>query len=129
VKEGIMNRKWKTAIWAVTLSVVWVLAGSAQAVFSLPQRGDQVTVEGELTYVQAKGSAILELKTEAGREYRVQIPFGMITELRQKGFDPKVGEKIRVAGEVVCVMAETPVIAASEIRFNGKTYRMAPEPS
>jgi hypothetical protein len=124
-----MNRKWKTAIWAVTLSVVWVLAGSAQAVHSLPQRGDQVTVEGALTYVQTKGPAIMELRTAHGNEYRIQVPFGMIAELQRAGFDPKVGEKMRVAGEVVCVMAETPVIAASEIRFNGKTYRLAPEPS
>jgi hypothetical protein len=124
-----MNRKWKTAIWAVTLSVVWVLAGSAQAVRSLPERGDQVTVAGELTYVQTKGPAIMELRTAQGNEYRIQVPFGMIAELQGAGFDPKVGEKMRVAGEVVCVMAETPVITASEIRFHGKTYRMAPEPS
>jgi outer membrane protein assembly factor BamA len=124
-----MNRNWKAAIWAVVLSVVWMLAGSAQAVHSLPKRGDRVTVEGALTYVQTKGSAILELQTEEGQEYRIQIPFGMIAELRQKGFDPKVGEKMRVAGDVVCVLAEKPVIAPSEITINGKTHRMAPGPS
>jgi hypothetical protein len=104
-----------------------MLAVAVQAEGPLPQRGDQVTVEGELTYVQTKGSAILELKTKEGRVYRIQIPFGMIIELRQKGFDPKVGEKIRAAGEVVCVLAEKAVIAPSEITINGKTHRMAPE--
>jgi hypothetical protein len=124
-----MNKNWKAALWAVILCVVWVLAGSAQAVRSLPQRGDRVTVEGKLTYVQAKGPAIWEMKTAEGNEYRIQIPLGMFAELQRAGFDAKVGEKIRVEGEVVCVMAETPVIAGSEITSHGKTYRMAPGPS
>lgn len=124
-----MYRNWKAALWAVTLCAVWMMTVSAQAELPLPKRGDQVTVAGELTYVQTKGSAILELKTKEGRAYRIQIPFGMITELREEGFDPKVGEKIRVAGEVVCVLAEKPVIAPSEITINGKTHHMAPEPS
>ena len=124
-----MNRNWKAAFWAVILCLVWVLAGSAQAVHSLPQRGDQVTVAGELTYVQAKGPAILGMKTAEGNEYRIQVPFGMFAELQRAGFDAKVGERIRVDGEVVCVMAQTPVIAGSEITFHGKTYRMPRGPS
>ena len=119
-----MNRNWKAAFWAVILCVVWALAGSAQAVRSLPQRGDRVTVEGELTYVQANGPPILEMKTAEGNKYRIQVPFGMFAELQRAGFDAKVGEKIRVEGTVVCVMAETPVIAGSEITSHGKTYRM-----
>ena len=124
-----MNRNWKPALWAVILTLVWVLAGSAQAVRPLPKRGDRVTVEGELTYVQDKGPAILELKTAEGKEYRIQIPFGMFAELQRAGFDAKVGDKIRVEGQVVCVMAETPVIAGSEITFHGKTFRMAQGPT
>jgi hypothetical protein len=53
----------------------------------------------------------------------------MFAELQRAGFDAKVGDKIRVGGEVVCVMAETPVIAGSEITFRGKTYRMPRGPS
>lgn len=124
-----MNRNWKAALWAVILTMVWVLAGSAQAVRSLPKRGDRVTVEGELTYVQAKGSAIMEMKTAEGNQYRIQVPFGMFAELQRAGFDAKVGDKIRVEGEVVCVMAETPVIAGSEITSHGTTYRMPRAPS
>jgi hypothetical protein len=124
-----MNRNWKAALWAVILTMVWVLAGSAQAVHSFPKRGDRVTVEGELTYVQTKGPAILEMKTAEGNEYRIQVPFGMFAELQRAGFDAKVGDKIRVEGEVVCVMAETPVIAGSEITLRGKTYRMPRGPS
>ena len=124
-----MNRNWKAAIGAVILSMVWALAGSAQAVHSLPKRGDQVTIAGELTYIQAKGPAILEMKTAEGNEYRIQVPFGMFAELQRAGFDAKVGEKIGLKGEVVCVMAETPVIAGSEITFQGKTYRMPRGPS
>jgi RecJ-like exonuclease len=106
-----------------------MLAASAQADSSLPKRGERVTVEGQLTYVQTKGPAILELRTAAGIEYRIQVPFGMIAELKRAGFDPKVGETIRVAGEVVCVLAETPVITGAEITFHGMTYRMAPGPA
>jgi hypothetical protein len=124
-----MNRNWKAALWVVILSVVWMLAASAQADSSLPKRGERVTVEGQLTYFQTKGPAILELRTAAGIEYRIQVPFGMIAELKRVGFDPKVGETIRVAGEVVCVLAETPVITGAEITFHGTTYRMAPGPA
>lgn len=123
-----MKRNWRAVVWAVVLSMVWVLAGSAQTVRSIPQRGERITVEGELTYVQAKGPAIWELKTAEGSEYRIQVPFGMLEELSRAGFEPQVGQKIRVAGDVVCVMAERPVIAGSEITFNGKTYRMLPGP-
>ena len=119
-----MNRNWRAALWAGVLCVVWVLAGAAQAVPSLPQRGDQITVQGKLTYIQSKGPAIFEMQTAEGAAYRVQIPFGMFAELQRAGFAPKVGEKIRVVGDVVCVMAETPVIAAGEITSHGKTYRM-----
>ena len=124
-----MNRNWRTTFWAVVLSLVWVLAGSAQAVRPLPQRGDRVTVEGELTYVQTKGPAILEMKTAEGKAYRIQVPFGMFAELQRAGFDAKVGEKIRVEGEVVCVMRETPVIAGREITSHGKTYRIPQDPA
>lgn len=124
-----MFRNWKAALWAVILSLVWTLAGSAQAVPSHPQRGEQATVEGELTYIQTKGQAIFEIKTAEGATYRIQVPFGMSSELSRAGFDPQVGEKIRVTGEVLCVLAETPVVAAREITFNGKTYRMPPASS
>lgn len=122
-----MNRNWKAALAGVVLCMVWALAASAQS--ALPQRGDRVTVEGELTFVQAKGPAILEMKTAEGIHYRIQVPFGMFAELQRAGFDAKVGEKIRVEGEVVCVMVETPVIAAGEITSRGRTYRMPRGPS
>ena len=124
-----MNTNRKEAMWPVIGSVVWVLAGWTQDVSSLPKRGDHLTVEGELTYIQTKGPALLELKTAEGRKYRVQLPLGMIAELRREGFDPKVGEKIGALGEVVCVLAGTPVIASSEITSQGKTYRMVRGPS
>ena len=124
-----MKTNRKAAMWPVILSVVWVLAGWAQDVTSLPKRGDHLTIEGELTYIQTKGPAILELKTAEGKEYRVQLPLGMIAELRREGFDPKVGEPIGAIGEVVCVLAGTPVIASSEITSQGKTYRMVRGPS
>jgi len=127
--EGIMKTNRKAALWLVIWSVVWVLAGWAQDVTSLPKRGDHLTIEGELTYIQTKGPAILELKTAEGKEYRVQLPLGMIAELRREGFDPKVGEQIGAIGEVVCVLAGTPVIASSEITSKGKTYRMVRGPS
>lgn len=121
-----MNRNWKAALWAVILSLAWTLAGSAQATHPLPQRGEEVTVEGELTHIQTKGQAIYEIKTPQGTPYRIQIPFGMSSELARAGFAPKPGEKIRVTGEVICVLSETPVVAAREINFHGKTYRMPP---
>jgi uncharacterized protein YfaS (alpha-2-macroglobulin family) len=124
-----MNRIRRAALGAVILGLVWTLAVSAQSDSSLPKRGERVTVEGELTYVQTKGPAIFELRTAEGGEYRVQVPFGMIAELNRAGFDPKVGEKMRVTGEVVCILRETPVIAGSELTFHGKTYRLAPGPS
>jgi hypothetical protein len=124
-----MKANRKVALWMVILSVVWMLAGWGQNVNPLPKRGDQLTVEGELTYLQTIGPAILELKTAEGRAYRIQLPLGIMAELRREGFNPKVGEKVGANGEVVCVLAETPVIAAGEIRFNGKTYRLAPQPS
>jgi hypothetical protein len=128
-REDAMNRNWRIAFWAVILCVVWALAGSAQAVPSFPKRGDRITVAGELTYIQDKGPAIWGLKTAEGNEYRIQVPLGMFAELQRAGFDAKVGEKISVEGEVVCVMAETPVIASSEITFHGITYRMPRRPS
>jgi hypothetical protein len=121
-----MNRNWKAAFWVIILSVVWVMAGSAQ---SPHQRGDRVMVDGELTYIQAKGPAILEMKSAEGNEYRIQVPLGMFAELTRAGFDAKVGEKIRVEGEVVCVMGETTVVAAGEITSHGKTYRIPRGPS
>jgi hypothetical protein len=108
---------------------VWALAGSAQALYSPPQRGERVTVEGILTYLQAKGPAIFEMKTAEGKAYRVQFPLGMFAELQRAGFDPKVGEKIRVEGEVLCVLGDTPVIAGSEFTSHGKTYRIPQGPS
>ena len=124
-----METNWKTATWLVVFCVVWVLAGRAQDVNSQPMRGDLITIEGELTYVQTKGPAILELKTAEGKEYRVQLPLGMIAELRSEGFDLKIGKKIGSIGEVVCVLAGKPVITGSKIMSNGKTYRIAPGPS
>jgi hypothetical protein len=112
-EEGVMKRNWKGAmIWPVLLSTVWAIVGSAQQVTSLPKQGDQLEVEGEVIYIQTKGPAILQLKTADGKEYRVQLPLGMITELRRMGFHPAVGEKMGVAGEVVCVLAGEPVIAS-----------------
>lgn len=124
-----MNRNWKAALWAVILGLVWTLAGSAQTTHPLPQRGEEVTVEGELTYIQTKGQAIYEIKTPEGNPYRIQIPFGMKSELSRAGFDPQVGKKIRVTGKVICVLSETTVVAAREITFHGKTYRMPPASS
>lgn len=124
-----MNRNWKAALWAVILSLVWTLAGSAETTPPFPQRGEEVTVEGELTYIQTKGQDIYEIKTVEGIAYRIQIPFGMRSELAKAGFSPRLGEKIRVTGEVICVLAETPVVAAREITFHGKTYRMPPASS
>jgi hypothetical protein len=112
-------------MWTVILSVVWMLAGWGQGVNPLPKRGDHLRVEGELTYLQTIGPAIMELKAAEGREYRIQLPLGVMAELRREGFNPKVGEKIGATGEVVCVLGETPVIAGSEITSQGKTYRMA----
>jgi len=124
-----MKANRKVAMWTVILSVIWMLAGWGQGVNPPPKRGDQLTVEGELTYMQTIGPAILELKTAEGREYRIQLPLGVMAELRREGFNPKVGEKIGATGEVVCVLGETPVIAGSEITSQGKTYRMARGPS
>lgn len=122
-------RNWKASLWAVIFCLVWTLAGSAQATQPLPQRGERLTVEGELTHIQTKGQAIFEIQTAEGNAYRIQVPFGMSSELSRAGFDPQVGQKIRVTGEVLCVLAETPVVAASEITFHGKTYRMPPPSS
>lgn len=124
-----MKTNRKAAIWALVLSGVWVLASWAQDANSPPKRGDHIRIEGELTYVQTKGPPILELKTAEDKEYRVQLPLGMIAELRREGFDPKVGEEIGTIGEVVCVLAGKPVIASGEIMSQGKTYRMARGPS
>ena len=124
-----MKTNRKAAMWPVILGVVWVLASWAQDVNSLPKRGEYLKIEGELTYIQNKGPAILELKTAEGRAYRIQLPLGVMAELRRGGFNPKVGEKIGATGEVVCVLGETPVIAGSEITSNGKTYRMTRGPS
>ena len=119
-----MNRNWKAIVWAVALSMVWVLASPAQEARPLPKRGDRVTVEGKITYIQANGPPIWEMKTAEGNLYRIQVPFGTFAELQRAGFNAKVGEKILVVGDVVCVMSETPVIAGREITSRGKTYRM-----
>lgn len=124
-----MKTNRKPPMWPVIVSVIWVLSGWAQNVNSLPKPGDHIAIEGELTYIQSKGPAIFELKTAEGKQYRLQLPFGMIAELKREGFDPKVGEKIGAIGEVVCVLAGKPVIASSEITSKGKTYRMARGPS
>jgi hypothetical protein len=124
-----MKANRKVAMWMVILSVVWMLAGWGQDVNPLPKRGAQLRVEGELTYMQTIGPAILELKTAEGRAYRIQLPLGVMAELRREGFNPKVAEKIEAIGEVVCVLGETPVIAGSEITSQGKTYRMTRGPS
>jgi hypothetical protein len=110
-EEGVMKWNTITVIGAVIFSVAWMLAASAPPDRPLPKRGDRVTVEGEITYVQTKGPAIWGLKTADGNAYRIQIPFGMIAELKRAGFDPKAGDTIRAAGEIVCVLAETPVVA------------------
>lgn len=128
-EEGIMKTNRRAVMWAVILSCVWVLASWPQDTNSLPKRGEQIKIEGELTYIQSNGPAILEMKTAEGKEYRVQLPLGVIPEWRHEGFDPKVGEKVGVAGEVVCVLAGKPVISSSEIRLEGKTYGMIHGPS
>ena len=108
-----MKRNRKVAMWTVLLSIVWIAAGWGQAVSLLPKWGDYLTVEGELTYIQTKGPAILELKAPEGRKYRIQLPLGAMAELTRVGFNPAVGEKIKATGEVVCVLGETVVIAGS----------------
>lgn len=124
-----MKANRKVAMWTVIFSIVWMLAGWGQDVNPPPKRGEHLTVEGALTYLQTIGPAILELKTAEGRAYRIQLPLGVMAELRHGGFNPKVGEKVGANGEVVCVLGETSVIAGSEITSQGKTYRMTRGPS
>jgi hypothetical protein len=124
-----MKRNCKAAMWTVLLSIVWIAAGWGQEVSLLPEWGEYLTVEGELTYIQTKGPAILELKAAGGRKYRIQLPLGAMAALRHEGFNPTAGERIGATGEVVCVLGETVVIAGREVTSNGKTYRMPRGPS
>ena len=124
-----MKANRTVAMWTVIVSIAWMWVGWGQDVNPLPKRGDRVAVEGELTYLQTRGPAILELKTAEGREYRIQMPLGVVAELRREGFNATVGEKIGAIGEVICVLGEKLVVAGSEIASQGKTYRMARGPS
>jgi hypothetical protein len=114
-KEGVMERNRKALIGAVLCGLFGAAVSLAQDPSLVPKRGNQIRVEGEIVYLQTTGPALLELKTVEGRKYRVQLPLGSLAEAGRTRLNLKVGERIAVAGEVVCVLGETTVIAGSGI--------------
>ena len=114
----------KDAIGILLLVYCWVMVGYAQQTKSAPKHGEALKIEGSITQLQltpAQGQPSLTVKTAADKQYTVHV--GPLAELKHQGFNPKVGDKITVAGTFCCEMGQQTMVHSTEIILAGKTFK------